>query len=754
MSETSSMKFISSIAGELSLKSQSIHEVVVLLEAGNTIPFIARYRKEATGNLDEVQIKTIQERYAYLKELDERKKVILSSIESQGKLTDALREQITECQVKTTLEDLYLPYKPKRRTRAMIAKEKGLEPLADLILEQPRVSSSLEVLVHPFISIDKGVEDIEAALSGARDIVAEKISENLTVRSLVREAFRNEGIVKSKVRSERASQSTKFDQYYDFKEAVKTIPSHRYLAIRRGEREEVLDFSIEIEPESVISHIEKIMGLNTHSVFCGSLKLAVEDAFKRLINPSVETDMRVELKMSSDRSAVTIFADNLKHLLLAAPMGGYSVLGIDPGIRTGCKCAVVDETGKYINTVTIYLSQGDQALQQAKKDLKKLIETYHPYAIAIGNGTAGRETETFVRSFLKENGWTSPIVILVNESGASVYSASEVARDEFPELDLTIRGAISIARRLQDPLAELVKIEPKSIGVGQYQHDVHQPLLQDELQHVVESCVNHIGVDLNTASGSLLNYVSGIGPTLAKKVIKYREENGAFKSRSQLRDISGFGPKTFEQAAGFLRIRNGENPLDASAVHPERYDFIEQMARDLDVPLSQLICNPQLIDSIDRSRYQKVIGEHTLADIIQELKKPGRDPRECFAPPSFREDILTMEDLKVGMKLEGVVTNVTAFGAFVDIGVHQDGLIHLSELSDKFITNPQEVVKAGDKIAVEVLQIEIPRKRISLTARIGQKRQKFQSTGGKQEQSKVKAKQTPPSFYTSPFNNF
>lgn len=716
------MDFIQFLSTELSIHPQSISAVVQLLEGGNTIPFIARYRKEATGNLDEVQIKNIQERYTYLQELEDRKKTILSSIESQGKLTDDLKNQILDCLLKTTLEDLYLPYKPKRRTRASIAREKGLEPLADLIIEQPIQGNPLE-MVQVFVNAEKGVENIEAALNGACDIVAEKIAENSEVRARVREAYSTVGKVISKVRPDKASQSTKFDQYYDFQESVDKIPSHRYLAIRRGEKEEVLDFSIEIEPEAVLGNIEKIVQLKSQSIFCKELKGAIEDAFKRLICPSIETDIRVDLKMASDRSAVAIFADNLKHLLLASPMGGRPVLGIDPGVRTGCKCAIVDATGKYLDSITIYLSQGEHAIHQAKIELKKMIERYHPYAIAIGNGTGGRETEAFVKKFLKEIDCSSSIVVPVNEAGASVYSASEVAREEFPDLDITIRGAISIARRLQDPLAELVKIDPKSIGVGQYQHDVHQPLLQDELQHVVESCVNKVGVDLNTASSSLLTFVSGIGPTLARKIIKHRESHGAFKTRGQLREISGFGPKTFEQAAGFLRIREGENPLDASAVHPERYELVEKMAKDLQVPMSQLICNPRLVDSIDLKQYELLIGKHTLADIIAELKKPGRDPRANFEPPSFRDDIQKMEDLKLGMKLEGIVTNVTAFGAFVDIGVHQDGLIHLSELSDQFIKDPHEVVKAGDKITVEVMQIDIPRKRISLTARIGQKRQ-------------------------------
>lgn len=745
--------FIHSIANELSLAEPSVQAVIQLLESGNTIPFIARYRKEATGNLDEVQIKNIQERYTYLQEIEERKQTIITSIESQGKLTDELRQQILDCQVKTTLEDLYLPYKPKRRTRAMIAREKGLEPLADFILQQP-LTPNPEIAAQDYISLEKGVEDVTAALAGARDIVAEKVAENAPIRAAVREALAHEGIVVSKVRADKASSPTKFEQYYDFKESVKTIPSHRYLAIRRGEREEILDFSIEIEAEPIIRQIEKMVQVNPTSPFSVHMKQAIEDAFHRLLRPSVETDIRLDLKWASDRSAVAVFADNLRHLLLASPLGGRPVLGIDPGVRTGCKCAVVDATGKYLESITIFLSQGEQTQKQAKAVLKHLLENYQPYAIAIGNGTAGRETETFVRQFLKEISWITTLVVLVNEAGASIYSASEVAREEFPELDLTIRGAISIARRLQDPLAELVKIDPKSIGVGQYQHDVHQPLLQDELQHVVETCVNRVGVDLNTASASLLSYVSGIGPTLARKIVKHREISGAFRSRKSLRDVSGFGAKTFEQAAGFLRIRNGDNPLDASAVHPERYELVQQIAADLQVSLEELVSNPNLSNNIDLKRYIHIVGELTLTDIIQELKKPGRDPRAIFEPPAFREDILSIEDLKIGMRLEGVVTNVTAFGAFVDVGVHQDGLIHLSELSDQYINHPNEVVKTGDKIKVEVLQIDIPRRRISLTAKVGQKRQANVShTQGKQDFSKAKKTQEKSGFSSNPFSS-
>ncbi len=628
--------------------------------------------------------------------------------------------------------------------------EKGLEPLADLILSQT-LDGNPENDALAYVNLEKGVENIEEALHGARDIAAEKIAENLAVRACVRTAFAEEGIIVSKVRKEKATAPTKFEQYYDFKERVKTIPSHRYLAIRRGEKEEILDFSIEIEEGPVLLQMAQIMGLKQQSPFANQLMKALEDAYKRLLYPGVETDVRLDLKWASDRAAVEVFAKNLHHLLMSSPLGGKGVIGIDPGLRTGCECAAVDQTGKFLDTITIYPSQGDKSTRQASKDLLKFILRFNPFAIAVGNGTAGRETETFVRQIIKENDLKNILVISVNEAGASVYSASDVAREEFPDLDLTIRGAISIARRLQDPLAELVKIDPKSIGVGQYQHDVHQPLLQDQLHHVVESCVNRVGVDLNTASASLLAYVSGIGPALANKIVKYRDSKGVFQNRKQLKEVSGFGAKTFEQAAGFLRISQGDNPLDASAVHPERYELVEQMAEDLGVPLNQLINNREKIAQIKLKKYvSSSIGELTLNDIIQELQKPGRDPRASFEPPSFRDDVISIQDLKPGMKLEGIVTNVTAFGAFVDVGVHQDGLVHLSELSDRFIKHPDEVVSAGDKIKVEVLQVDHERKRIALTARVGQKREGF-STQSKTA-SKLNQQKNNKSFNSNPFS--
>lgn len=701
-----STDFTAQLVSELNLPRHGVAAVIQLLQDGNTIPFIARYRKEATGNLDEVQIRTIQERLLYLKEFEERRTTIIDSIKSQGKLTDALLKQIMECTTKTELEDLYLPFKPKRRTRAMIAREKGLEPLALRLLEQPLVGNP-EAEALPFVNAERGVNDIQEALAGARDIAAEIIAENVTVRSTIRDLFAKEGLIVSKVVEGKNAAPTKFEQYYDFKEIITKIPSHRYLAIRRGEREGILEFSIQIDPAPALASIAAIVKLNGKSPFCMQLDQTISDTYKRLLLPTIETDVRVELKMQSDRAAVDVFAANLRNLLLAPPLGGKPVIGIDPGFRTGCKCAALDATGKYLDTITIYLTEGNY-----KKQLLEFISKYKPAAIGIGNGTGGRETEAFVRSL------TECIVVSVSESGASVYSASDIAREEFPELDLTIRGAISIARRLQDPLAELVKVDPKAIGVGQYQHDVYQQLLQDKLTEVVESCVNHVGVELNTASAPLLSNVAGIGAALATKIVKFRETNGAFNSRADLLRVPGLGARTFEQAAGFLRLKAGAHPLDASAVHPERYPLVETIAKDLSVPLNALIGNTSVIDQIDIKRYfTHSLNELTLKDIIDELKKPGRDPRTTFEKPCFRDDVSKISDLTVGMKLEGIVTNVTAFGAFVDIGVHQDGLIHISELTDRYIKDPSEVVQVGTKIKVEVLTVDPERKRISLTAR-------------------------------------
>lgn len=705
------------LAVELSIAPRQVAAVAKLLLEGSTIPFIARYRKEVTENLDEVQIGKIQERLQYFRELEDRRQTILDSISEQGKMTDELKVKIMACTTKTVLEDLYLPFKPKRRTRAMIAREKGLEPLALMILAQP-ASGDPDDEAKAFIDAEKKVDSSSDALSGARDIVAELVSENADIRALGRAHYSSQGVIVSEVVKDKAKEPTKFEQYYDFKEKACDIPSHRYLAIRRGESEGVLRRSFEVDAEPVLRRIGEIMKVNDRSPFAGHLRLAIEDSYKRLIAPGVETDVSVDLKMKADRAAVEIFAKNLRNLLLASPLGGRPVLAVDPGIRTGCKIAALDETGKFLKNTTIYLSKGDRANMEAMIELVKLIKEFKPHAIGVGNGTAGRETEAFVRETLSKANAKSIMVVQVNESGASVYSASEVAREEFPDLDLTVRGAISIGRRLQDPLAELVKIDPKSIGVGQYQHDVFQPLLAQKLDEVVVSCVNHVGVELNTASAFLLARVSGVGSSLAAKIVSYRNKNGAFSSRSALLKVPGLGPRVFEQAAGFLRIRGGGHPLDASAVHPERYALVEQMAADLGVDLRDLVGNPELADRIDLRKYvSKEAGELTIKDIIAELKKPGRDPRETFEAPCFRDDVTSMEDLKPGMELMGIVTNVTAFGAFVDVGVHQDGLVHVSELSDRYITDPAEVVQAGDRIKVWVKDVDIQKKRIALTAK-------------------------------------
>ena len=691
--EMNEQKVLPRLSAELGISGGQIAAVAKLLGEGNTIPFIARYRKEVHGNLDEVQISKIQERLSYYAELEDRRATILKSIEDQGKLTDDLRAKIEACMQKNALEDLYQPFKPKRRTRAMIAKEKGLEPLADKIWNHE--------------SYDGSAEDLQ----GARDIIAERIADIADVRGLVRDAFAKKAVVKSEVVTPKPTEPTKFEQYYDFQESIAEIPSHRFLAIRRGQKEGVLWVRLVVDKAPLVDRIEEIIDARGDE----NLHLAAEDAYKRLLAPSCEIDVNVEKKLEADRAAVEVFAENLRHLLLAAPLGEKKVLAIDPGIRTGCKVAMLDSTGKFLVNTVIYPMQ---RTAEAQETIAKIVDHFHPEAVAVGNGTAGRATEAFVRDVLKLIGAKDVMVVSVSESGASVYSASEIARDEFPDLDLTVRGAISIGRRLQDPLAELVKIEPKAIGVGQYQHDVHQPLLDAKLDEVVVSCVNKVGVELNTASAPLLTRVSGVGPALAKRIVAWRNENGAFRSRKDLLKVSGLGAKAFEQCAGFLRIRGAENPLDASAVHPERYALVETMATDLGVKVGDLVGNSLLADKIDVRRYiTNDVGEPTLKDIVAELKKPGRDPRAVFEKPAFRDDVTTIDDVQEGMTLEGVVTNVAAFGAFVDIGVHQDGLVHVSELADRFIRDPNEVVKVGDKIKVKVIGVDKARQRISLSAR-------------------------------------
>lgn len=709
--------FSQRVAQDLQLPETGVSAALKLFDEGGTVPFVARYRKEMTGQLDEVQLRDIQERHAYLVELEERRATVLSSIEEQGKMTDRLKAAILGCDTKASLEDLYLPYKPKRRTRATIAKERGLEPLSLLIMAQA-LGTDPELEAQAFVSVENEVPDLSAALKGARDIVAERVAETAELRGAMREFFANSAVFKVQATKQAQSQRTKFEQYYDFAESAQTIPSHRFLAIRRGEREGALRLSVEVDRDQALSIVHQYFPLNADSAYASQMSEACADAFDRLLATGVETDLRVDLKSRSDKAAIDVFADNLRNLLLAAPLGGKAVVGIDPGQRTGSKCIAVDDTGKFLDNVTLYLVGGDGAQAKATRDLVQFVKKNQPLAIAVGNGTGGRETEAFVRKTLNDAGQSEVLVVSVNESGASIYSASDLAREEFPDLDLTVRGAISIARRLQDPLAELVKIDPKSIGVGQYQHDVNQPQLARSLDQVVESCVNGVGVNINTASAPLLARVAGIGNSLAKKIIVHREQFGRFASRQDLRKVSGLGPKAFEQAAGFLRIPDGAQALDASAVHPERYSLVERMAADLGLDLRALLGHQDKVKAIDIKRYVgDDVGEPTLRDIIQELQKPGRDPRKSFAPPRFREDVHSLNDLKIGMRFEGVVTNVTAFGAFVDIGVHQDGLVHISKLADRFVNDPREVVKAGDKLNVVVLDLDIERKRISLSAR-------------------------------------
>ena len=702
-------EILARMTGEIGVGVQQVLAVEKLLADGCTVPFIARYRKEAHGNLDEVQIGKIQDRLAYYAELEQRKETILKTIDEQGKLTDELRAKIVGCYVKTALEDLYQPYKPKRRTRAQVAKEKGFEPLADAIWNGEAFEGSAEDLQY------------------ARDILAERIADIADVRGAVRQAYATRAVVKSEVVSPRPTEPTKFEQYYDFSESIATIPSHRYLALRRGQAEKVLWVKLELDKGPVIERILEILEgtdvpgiLEKNQLARAQIELAAEDAYKRLLAPSCEIDVTVEKKMEADRAAVEVFAENLRHLLLASPLGEKAVMAIDPGIRTGCKVAMMDATGKYLGKTVIFPQQKPL---EAAKAVALIVAKYHAEAIAVGNGTAGRETETFVRQTLKtlkaqHPEIPTPIVVSVSEAGASVYSASEIARKEFPDLDLTVRGAISIGRRLQDPLAELVKVEPKAIGVGQYQHDVQQSLLEKKLDEVVVSCVNGVGVELNTASAPLLERVSGLSATLAKAIVEWRDANGKFSSRDQLLKVKGLGPKAYEQCAGFLRIRGAKNPLDASAVHPERYALVERMAADAGLGVGELVGNALAAKKIDIRKYiAPGIGEPTLKDIVAELVKPGRDPRTAFEPPKFRDDVTKIEDVKEGMKLEGVVTNVTAFGAFVDIGVHQDGLIHLSELSDNYVSDAASIVKAGDRLQVTVIGVDLARGRISLSAK-------------------------------------
>jgi protein Tex len=711
-SKTLSSEILLHIANTLNIPMRGVVTVIELLDDGGTVPFIARYRKEATGNLDEVQIRNIEEKLAYFRDLLDRRKTILASIAEQGKLTDELKTRIESTLDKNELEDLYLPYKPRRRTKATIAREKGLEPLAKYLWDQQPAAVPLNAYAPTFINAELGVATIDEALEGARHIVSEWISEDATLRKALRQLMFDEGVIVSRKTIDAVDVQEKFKMYYEYSEPVKTIPSHRMLAIRRGEGDNVLYFLIELEAERALSIMRRHV-LRSPGDWTAQLELAIGDAWKRLLNSSIQGEIRLELKRRSDTEAIQVFKDNLYNILLAPPAGPLSVLGIDPGLRTGCKVAVVDETGKLLAHDVLYLHTSSRGNAEAAPKLEALLRKYTVRAIAIGNGTASRETDAFVRGFLRDKGIDGIFSVTVSEAGASVYSASDVARQEFPDLDLTVRGAISIARRLQDPLSELVKVDPKSIGVGQYQHDVDQRQLAESLQAVVESCVNRVGVDLNTSSWTLLRHVAGINERTALKIVAFRDEKGSFRSRQQVLEVPGIGPKTFEQAAGFLRIRNGDNPLDSTAVHPESYHVVEQIASVLNTPVAEIIRKPELLEKVDRSKVSA--GAFTFNDILSELRKPGRDPRDKFVAPSFHEDVKEISDVKAGMILEGVVTNVTKFGAFVDIGVHQDGLVHISELSNKFIKEPSEAVKTGQLVKVKVLSVDERAKRIALS---------------------------------------
>ena len=700
------------IAKTLNLPLRGLVAVIELLDEGGTVPFIARYRKEATGNLDEVQILSIEESLAYFRDLASRRETILASIAEQGKLTDELKARIEATLDKAELEDLYLPYKPKRRTKATIAREKGLEPLAAYLWAQQNTGQPLESFAATFVNAELGVATADEALEGARHIVAEWISEDADLRKALRQLLFDEGVVVSRKSTDAVDEQEKFKMYYEYSEPVKTIPSHRMLAIRRGEAENILYFLLEIEPERAIAILQRHV-LRQSGDWTPQLVMAIDDAWKRLLNSSIQGEIRLELKRRSDTEAIRVFRDNLYNLLLAPPAGPISVLGIDPGLRTGCKVAVVDETGKLLAHDVFYLHTSKHGNAEAAPKLEALLRTHNVRAIDIGNGTASRETDAFVREFLKEKKIEGIFSATVSESGASIYSASAVARQEFPDLDLTVRGAISIARRLQDPLSELVKVDPKSIGVGQYQHDVDQRQLQESLETVIESCVNKVGVDLNTSSWTLLRFVAGITERAALNIVSFRNEKGSFRSRMQVLEVPGIGPKTFEQAAGFLRIRNGDDPLDGTAVHPESYPVVEQIAASLKTTVKAIIQEPQLLEKVDRS--QLSAGAYTVNDILAELRKPGRDPRDKFVAPSFLEGVREIADVEPGMVLEGVVTNVTKFGAFVDIGVHQDGLVHISELSNHFIKEPSEAVKTGQIVKVKVLAVDTKAKRIALS---------------------------------------
>jgi protein Tex len=703
-------RWVEKISKEFTLQLKNVRAVADLLAEGATVPFIARYRKEMTGSMDEVMITNVRDRVEQLRELDKRREAVISSIEKQGKLTPELLGAVVNAESMAELEDIYLPYKPKRKTRASAAKEKGLEPLAQRLYAQEKMDP--DDVAATFVDAEKGVANAEEALEGARDIIAEWVSENQETRKRVREIFWKEGIIEARVMKGKENEGQKFKDYFEWSEPVSKTPSHRLLAMRRGEKEGILSLDIYPPEELALKSMER-QHVTTENKAAEHVRLAISDSYKRLLRPSLETEIRMETKMKADEEAIKVFASNLKELLLTAPLGQKNVMALDPGFRTGCKLACLDRQGKLLHHDTIYPNDPQRETAKAGAIVKALCEQYNIEAIAIGNGTASRETEHFVKHIGLPN---RVLVVMVNESGASVYSASEVARDEFPDKDITVRGAVSIGRRLMDPLAELVKIDPKSIGVGQYQHDVEQTRLKQGLDDVVMSCVNSVGVEVNTASKELLSYVSGLSSALAKNIVEFRNQNGPFATRDALMKVPRLGEKIFEQAAGFLRIHEAKNPLDASAVHPESYGIVEQMATDLGCSVKDLMTSADLRKQLDLKKYvTDKFGLPTLSDILSELEKPGRDPREKFEIFSFTEGVNTIADLKIGMKLPGIVTNVTNFGAFVDIGVHQDGLVHISHLSDKFIKDPKEAVTVQQKVNVTVVEVDVPRKRIGLS---------------------------------------
>ncbi|ELS00523.1 transcriptional accessory protein [Xenococcus sp. PCC 7305] len=706
------------IAQEFSIAQQNINNALELWTEGATIPFIARYRKERTGSLDELELRNIFERYTYLTELEKRKETILEKISSQNKLTAELKNQIISCLNKTDLEDIYLPYKPKRRTRASIAREQGLEPLAKFIqsLNHPQAKTvSLEEVAQEYINESQGIENANDALSGAADILAEAVADKAEIRAYLRAYLFKKGVFVSQIKKDFPEGSTKYEMYRKYQYAVSKIPPHNILALYRGEAEKILTVDIKIAEEEVMAYLEGQEILTKSTIIKNFYRAMLKDAFNRLLKPSLVREVRSDRKQYADLESIKTFETNLRNLLLSSPAGMKPTLAIDPGFRTGCKVAALSETGRFIKYQAIFPHSGTQKREQAKRIVQDFISKYNIELIAIGNGTASRETDQFIGESIKELD-LKPIKVIVNESGASIYSASDVARQEFPDLDITVRGAISIGRRLQDPLAELVKIDPKSIGVGQYQHDVEQKLLKKKLAETVESCVNYVGVDLNTASTELLTFVSGISGAIANNIVAYRNEKGAFKNRKELLKVAKLGAKTFEQAAGFLRIRNGDNPLDNTGVHPESYQLIKQMATVLNIPVKEISKAEAKLKTLDLKQFvSEKVGLPTIKDAIAELEKPGRDPREQFKYATFQEGINEIKDLKEGMILEGIVTNVVNFGAFVDVGVHQDGLVHISQLANRFVEDPKQIVKVGEVVKVKVLEINEKLQRIGLS---------------------------------------